>query len=117
MLLHEMSHEIVSQEFHLVFVMRPESVEAREVQRPLLVHCCLFMLSKASYRGHLFSRVQGLCVRDDAGNRGCKARSFRSGRAREREDSKFRHGIKKKKALMNKHSSSTHEYGHHETSI
>lgn len=27
------------------------------------------MLSKASYRGHLFSRVQGLCVRDDAGNK------------------------------------------------
>lgn len=38
MLLHEMSHEIVSQEFHLVFAMRPESEEAREVQRSSLVH-------------------------------------------------------------------------------
>jgi hypothetical protein len=65
MLLHEMRHEIVSQEFHLVFVMRSESAEAREVQRLWFIAVCP---------------------------------SFRSGRTREREDSKFRHGIRKEGA-------------------
>ena len=79
----------MSQEFHLVFAMRSGSVEAREVQRRWFIAVC----SCSPRQATVVTCFPG--SRDFASE---MQERQQSSELSEREDSKFRHGIKKEGA-------------------